>query len=407
MKTVAFVAPVLREGTLRFLHALAAIDGIRLSVISHDSPARLSPAVKARIAGWARMGEGLSAGAILFGVQELAAQMGKPDRLLGVLEQLQVPLASVRQKLGIPGMGVESANNFRDKARMKSALRAAGLPCARHCLTTSVGEALDFVRDVGLPVVLKPPAGAGAVATVRLDTEGDVRSLVSQWSPSAANPVLLEEFVQGDERSFEVVSIEGEPVWHSLTLYDPQPLHVLRNPWIQWTVTLPREVESPQFDDVREVGFAALKVLGQQTGLSHMEWFRRRDGSIAINEIAARPPGAQIMGLMGYSTGVDMFDRWAKLMTHGTFTPPVRTHAAGAAFFRAMGDGKVTGIRGLDEAQAAVGHLVVEAKLPRIGQHRSRSYEGDGWAVVRAERTETVQHAIRTLVGTVRVDVGI
>ena len=405
MKNVMFVAPVLREATLRFLVALAALDGVRLGVVSHDSPGSLPPALRARIAAWARMGEGLGAGAILFGARSLVEQMGPLDRVLGVLEQLQVTLAAVREELGVPGLGVAAADHFRDKARMKSALRAAGLPCARHCLAASVPDALAFVEEVGLPVVLKPPAGAGAVATVRLETAADVRRVVGQWSPSAANPVLLEEFVQGDERSFEVVCIDGEPVWHSLTLYDPQPLHVLRNPWIQWTVTLPREVEAAQFDDVRRVGFAALKVLGQQTGLSHMEWFRRRDGSIAISEIAARPPGAQIMALMGHSTGVDFFAKWAELMAHGTFSAPPRTHAAGVAFFRAIGDGRVVGIRGLDAAQAAVGHLVVDAKLPRIGQGRSASYEGEGWAVVRAERTETVQQALRTLVGTVRVDV--
>ena len=405
MKNVMFVAPVLREETVRFLLALAALDDVRLGVVSHDSPGSLPQTVRSRITAWARMGEGFGAGAILFGAKSLMAQMGPLHRVLGILEQLQVPLAAVRQELGVPGLGVDAASNFRDKARMKSALRAAGLPCARHCLAASVSDAMAFVDEVGLPAVLKPPAGAGSVATVRLDSPQEVRRVVGQWSPSAENPVLLEEFVQGDERSFEVMSIDGEPVWHSLTLYAPQPLHVLRNPWIQWTVTLPREVEAPQFDDVRRVGFAALKVLGQQTGLSHMEWFRRRDGSIAISEIAARPPGAQIMTLMGYSTGADLFAKWAEVVVHGRFSPPQRTHAAGVAFFRAMGDGRVVGIRGLDDAQKAVGHLVMDAKLPRIGQHRSSSYEGEGWAVVRAERTEVVQQALRTLVDTVRVDV--
>ena len=37
------------------------------------------------------------------------------------------------------------------------------------------------------------------------------------------------------------------------------------------------------------------KFLGLQTGMTHMEWFGRPDGSIAIGEIGARPPGAQIL----------------------------------------------------------------------------------------------------------------
>jgi len=59
-------------------------------------------------------------------------------------------------------------------------------------------------------------------------------------------------------------------------------------------VVLPREVDHPMFDDIRDSATAALQALGQTTGLTHMEWFRRADGSIAISEVASRPPGAQI-----------------------------------------------------------------------------------------------------------------
>ena len=69
--------------------------------------------------------------------------------------------------------------------------------------------------------------------------------------PSAGDPVLLEEFIIGDEHSFETISIDGEAVWHSLTHYYPTPLHVLANPWIQWCLVLPREVDSPRYDDIR------------------------------------------------------------------------------------------------------------------------------------------------------------
>ena len=332
--------------------------------------------------------------------------MGPAERLLGMLEQLQVPLGQVRDQLGIPGMGAAAATNFRDKSKMKETLRAAGLPCARHRLVTNASDGLDFARQVGFPVVVKPPDGAGAVATARAADPTELAALLRGMSAGPNNPVLLEEFIQGLERSFEVVSVRGEPVWHSLTRYSPPPLEVLRTPWIQWTVTLPREVEHPAYDEVRRVGFAALRALGMETGLSHMEWFRRQDGSVAISEIAARPPGAQIMQLMSWSTDRDMFGAWANLMIHGTFEPPVRRYATGVAFFRAMGEGRVVGVRGLDEAQAQVGKLVVDVNLPQVGQPRATGYEGEGWAIVRADDTDTVDQALRTLISTVRVELG-
>jgi biotin carboxylase len=71
------------------------------------------------------------------------------QRLLAVLEQLQVPLAQVREQLSIWGMDVVTVGNFRDKAQMKTVLRAAGVPCARHRLASSATDATDFARQVG------------------------------------------------------------------------------------------------------------------------------------------------------------------------------------------------------------------------------------------------------------------
>ena len=52
---------------------------------------------------------------------------------------------------------------------MKDALRAAGVPCARHLKVRTVNELWRFIDRVGFPVVLKPPAGAGCRATYRVN----------------------------------------------------------------------------------------------------------------------------------------------------------------------------------------------------------------------------------------------
>ena len=50
--------------------------------------------------------------------------------------------------------------------------------------------------------------------------------------------------------------------------------------------------------------------------------------------------------------------------------------------------------------------LIVEAKLPRRGQRRSSSYEGEGYAIVRHEDTATVIRALERILETVRVELG-
>ena len=71
-----------------------------------------------------------------------------------------------------------------------------------------------------------------------------------------------------------------------------------------------------------------------------MEWFRRPDGSIAISEVGARPPGSQFMTLMSYAHDTDLYAAWARLAVDGVFDPPQRSYACGGAYLRAQGSGR-------------------------------------------------------------------
>jgi D-alanine-D-alanine ligase-like ATP-grasp enzyme len=405
MPNVAFVAPYPAEATLRFSQAAATEEGVRLGLISHQdldqTPERLRRVVK----GHWRLDNALDPDQLEVGVRGLAEQLGSVDRLIGVLEQLQVPLAEVRERLGIPGMGAEAAKNFRDKARMKTVLRQAGIPCARHCLAESHDEAIAFARQVAGPLVVKPPAGAGAKATFRVDSEKRLREILAFTHPSAASPVLLEEHLTGRERSFETVMVDGRPVWHSISHYLPTPLEVLQKPWIQWCVILPRDISGAEYDPIRTIGVDALHALGLETGLSHMEWFELPGGRIAVSEVGARPPGAQITAMTSLAHDFDLYRAWSRLMIHGRFDPPERSYAAGAAFLRAQGEGRrVARIRGLEQAQRELGDLVVEAKLPKPGQPRGDGYEGEGWVLLRHPETEVVEKALFRLINILRVE---
>ena len=403
MPVVLFAAPILSENAARMISAIAALPEVRTGVISQAPLEDLPVPVRAQVSHW-RVVDVLDVAQLQDAVQRLEARLGAADRLVAAYEQLQVPLAEVREQRGIAGMRAEAARNFRDKARMKSLLRDAGLPCARHRLAASMEDALDAAREIGFPLVVKPPAGAGALATTKVDDERALRAAVLAAAPDRERPVLLEEFVTGEEHSFETASIGGRAIWHSLTHYYPSPLEVLRNPWIQWCLVLPREVEEPRYDDIRTAGFRALQVLGMETGLTHMEWFRRPDGTIAISEVAARPPGAQIMTVISRAHDFDAVAEWARLMVFDEFEAPPRRYAVGAAYLRGQGNGRVRAIHGLDQVERELGSLVVDFKLPTSGQVPTGSYEGEGFIIVRHPETAVVQQALQRLISTVRVE---
>lgn len=406
MPVALFAAPVLSENASRMIAALAQLPDVRVGVISQSPLEDLPPPVRSRVAAHWRVADVLDTETLVDAVRQLGRQLGRVDRLIAAYEQLQVPLAEAREQLGIAGMGADAARNFRDKARMKSLLREAGLPCARHCLVTTYEDATAFAREVGFPLIVKPPAGAGAQATTRVDGVDALQVALDAAAPAPGRPALLEEYVTGDEHSFETVSVGGRAVWHSLTHYYPSPLEVLRNPWIQWCLVLPREVEEPQYDDIRNAAFRALDVLGMQTGLSHLEWFRRPDGRIAISEVAARPPGAQMTTIISRAHDFDFVAAWARLMVFDEFAAPPRRYAVGAAYLRGQGRGRVKAIHGLDQVQQEIGALVVDARLPTPGQEPTGSYEGEGFVIVRHAETAVVQRALQRLISLVRVELG-
>ncbi len=400
---VVFVAPFLAPTTARFVRAAAGLHGVALGLVCQDPIERVPADLRRQLAGFQRVGDCFDPEQLLHAILELCGRR-PPKRILGALEQLQVPLARVRERIGIEGLGVEAALNFRDKDRMKTVLRAAGVPCARHGSARSSREALKVAAGLGYPVVAKPPAGAAAANTLRVSSAEELQAYLRRMPPTASNPLLLEEFVVGEEHSFDAVSINGELIWHSLTHYRPGPLDVLENPWIQWTVLLPREIDHPRYDDVRRVGAQTLSALGMGTGLSHMEWFRRKDDSIAVSEIAARPPGAQFTTLISYAHDTDFYAAWAELMVFDRFEPPPRAYAAGIAYLRGQGSGRVARLHGLDEVQRLYGPMAVEVQLPKAGQLPASSYEGEGYVVLRDRETRRVAEALKRVVETVRVE---
>lgn len=407
MRTIAYIAPFFSDSALRFVRAFAEMPDIRLCLISQDRQEQLAPEIRRKIAAHWQTGNALETAEIVRAFRGLEAQVGKIDRIVGAMEQIQVQLAEARAELGLGGMNVAVAKNFRDKALMKQVFHENGVPCAKFRRVKSDADAWNFANEVGFPLVLKPLAGAGAQSTFQVKDAASLQKALEAVAPNPLREAIIEEFITGDEYSFETVSIKGKAVWHSLTRYYPTPLEVMRNPWIQWCIVLPREVDDARFDDIREAGRRALEVLGIETGLTHLEWFRRRDGSIAISEVAARPPGAQIMTLNSLAHDKDFYAAWVRLRAFDEFEPPPeRKFAVGAAFLRGQGKGRVKAVHGLDKIHREVGNLVVEVKIPSIGQSASISYEGEGYILVRHPQTAVVEQALQKIVSLARVELG-
>lgn len=406
-RNIIFVAPFLMLTTLRFVDGIRSLQNVRTLGIVQRKPEGIPAEDRAHFDDLIEVDDALSAEQLVAAGKEYERRYGRTFRVVNILEQSQIAVAKMRAAMRLPGLQPDAAERFLDKSAMKEAMRKLGIPCARSKKIASWDEGWAYVREIGFPVVLKPPIGAGCIGTYRANNDAEFLDALHKTAPTPENLVQVEEFLIADEFSFDTVAIDGRVLFHSISCYTDPCLRVMQEPWIQYTYVLPKDISGPEYDAIREVGVRAVEGLGMASGMTHCEWFRRKDGSVAIGEVAARPPGAQITRSMCHCYDANFYRIWARAIVDNVYEDPgPRKYAVGTAFLRGQGSGKVVAVHGVEEAHRRWGHMVAEATMPKIGQPKNEHYEGEGNVIIRGADTEAVKAAILGIVSTIRIEYG-
>lgn len=108
------------------------------------------------------------------------------------------------------GPGAAAAQLEGSKAFTKALCDEAGIPTARYATCDSFAEALDRVREFGLPVVIKADGLAAGKGVVIAETAGEAHAALGTMFDggfgAAGARVVIEEFLTGEEASFFALS---------------------------------------------------------------------------------------------------------------------------------------------------------------------------------------------------------
>jgi biotin carboxylase len=317
-------------------------------------------------------------------VRELARQV-RIDRVECLWEPYMILAARLREELGLPGLTVAQTVPFRDKERMKQLLDAAGLRTPRHVAAGTVAGVWAAADQIGFPLIVKPIDGAGSADTYRADSAAELDTIL----PSLRHvpQVSVEEFIDGEEFTYDTICADGRILFENICQYHPRPLLTKMHEWISPITLALRDLDAPGLRGGRELGAAVLRILGFRDGFTHMEWYRKAGGEVVFGEIGARPPGARTVDVMNYATDADLFTAWAHAVTHGRIPQPVeRRYNAASVFKRARGAGRITRYEGLDLLLAEYGEHVAALELLPVGAPR-RDWRAttiaDGMVIVR------------------------
>ncbi len=318
-----------------------------------------------------------------------------PHAEIGQVECLWEPYmllaAQLRGALGLPGLTVEQTVPFRDKELMKRTLDAAGIRTPWHQSATTSAEVRELAESIGYPVIVKPIAGAGSADTYRIDSREQLEATLPRLRH--VPQVSVEEFVDGEEFTYDTICVGGRILHDNIAWYRPRPLLMRLNEWVSPVSIALRDLDRPELADGRRMGARVLEALGFRDGFTHMEWYRKHDGEVVFGEIGARPPGARVVDLMNYVIDGDLFVGWAEAVVHGRLTQPLeRRYNAASIFKRARGHGRIASIDGLARLMADYGEHVVALDLPAAGTPKKdwrQSVIGDGRIVVRHPDLQT------------------
>ncbi|MBK7537061.1 MAG: ATP-grasp domain-containing protein [Myxococcales bacterium] len=307
------------------------------------------------------------------------------DRILANWEVMVLTAARLREKCGVPGMSVDTVQGFRDKQLMKQRVAAAGLRVPRAERARTAAEVQAAAARIGYPLILKPIAGAGSADTYRVDDDAGLQTTLARMRHVAE--VSCEEFIEGEEFTFDTVSIGGVPAFRNVAQYLPKPLIARTNEWISPVIITVRDLAQPKMAGGLALGRSVLSALNMGDGFTHMEWFLTPKGEVVFGEIGCRPGGAHLVDQMNYTCDVDLFREWARVSCWGRFeAPTVRKYNVAIVFKRAKGRGRITRITGLREYLHRHGDRVVEQQLLPVGTHRrdwKQTLVSDGFLIVR------------------------
>ena len=111
---------------------------------------------------------------------------------------------------------------------MKEYYRRAGIPTARYHMVGDEQGCLDFIKEVGWPVIVKPDNGVGATATYKLENEKQLSAFLAERD--GRFPYIMEEFIDGLVNTYDaILDSRGEPLFETGNITDLSIMDIVNN----------------------------------------------------------------------------------------------------------------------------------------------------------------------------------
>ncbi|NWG45332.1 MAG: ATP-grasp domain-containing protein [Alphaproteobacteria bacterium] len=293
-------------------------------------------------------------------------------RLCGVLSvgaDVPVTVATVAQRLGLPGLDLETARICADKLAMKRHFEKAGVPVPWFAPVATRRDLAIALAERGRTLVLKPVDSRGSRGVIRVTARTDLAwALAEALSYSPSKRLLVEDYIPGAQISTESLIIEGRTLTPGFSDRNYERLGEFGPFFVEDGGDLPSRLPPARQEAIRRLIEETATALGMRSGTlkGDVVWDNASDRPLII-EVAPRLSGGYFCSHeIPLNTGVDFLGIAIRLAAGESVDPSegaVRFQRHVCQRYAFVPPGRVVHIAGLAEARGLPG---VEAVMLHV-----------------------------------------
>ena len=246
----------------------------------------------------------------------------KPDAVLPTLggqTGLNLAMALFEKGLvGVPGTpeligaNAEAIATAEDRDKFKQAMIEIGLKVPRSGIAHNMDEATEVLKEIGLPVIIRPAYILGGRGTGIANTMEEFLKLASNGlDASPIREILVETSIVGwKEYELEVMRDHADNcvIICSIENFDPMGVHTGDS----ITVAPAQTLSDVEYQEMRDAAFACIRRVGVETGGSNVQFaLNPANGDLVVIEM--NPRVSRSSALASKATGFPIAKIAAKL----------------------------------------------------------------------------------------------
>lgn len=294
-------------------------------------------------------------------------------------------IAELGKRLNLHTLSTETAALYTDKFHMREFCLKHGLKSPEYRLCRTVEDAIDFLKELGKTIIIKPLDNNASHGVFTINTEDELREHFDETMmfSRVEKAVLAERYIVGTE--FTVDGIKTPTDYYTLAISEKK--HFEHNINIANELFFTHSNPIFDYEKLKRANEAFIMASTLEYGLTHAE-YKCEDGEFYLIEIGARGGGNMISSVIAqFMSGYDTYQYLIECAIGNVYgadfsiIDDYKSRVAVLKFFTTPnGGGQVDKIEGLDyleqtvdiveyQMNFAVGDIIEDAKndSARIG----------------------------------------